>query len=261
MKKYKVCMTIAGSDPSGGAGIQADLKVFSAWKCYGQAVITSLTVQNTQGVVYASSVSPQLVYDQIVAVFTDLKPDVVKIGMIPSVGVMRSIVKAIRQFAPNFVVLDPVMVSTSGKRLMDEEVVDVLRTELMPLCHLVTPNLPEAMLLADKNTENQKELAKVLSDMIGGVAVLVKGGHAEGVPVDVLYADGCWHEFDNEVRVDTHNSHGTGCVLSSSIAAAVAQGAGLPEAVGRAKAFLTKALRKGAVYEAGRGKGPLYLLP
>lgn len=261
MKKYKVCMSIAGSDPSGGAGIQADLKVFSLWKCYGQAVISALTVQNTAGVAYSSSVSAQLVYDQMVAVFNDLKPDAVKIGMMPTADVMRSVAKVIELYKPAFVVLDPVMVSTSGRKLMDDDAIKVLRTELMPLCNLVTPNLPEAMVLTGKKTTDQRELSQCLSEIIDGVAVLVKGGHAVGKPIDVLFVDGCWHEFGNEVRVKTHNSHGTGCVLSSSIAAAVARGCNLPEAVLRAKEFLTEALRKGADYEAGGGKGPLYLLP
>lgn len=259
--QYKVCMSIAGSDPSGGAGIQADLKVFSVWQCYGEAAITALTVQNTQGVIYSSPVSAELVYDQITAVFKDLKPDAVKIGMTPTVEIIQNITKAIKQFKPAFVVLDPVMVSTSGKKLLNSEAIKVLHSELMPLCNLITPNLPEAMTLTGLQSTDQRELAKLLSQSIGGTAVLVKGGHSEGPPTDILYYNHHWYDYNTATRIDTCNSHGTGCVLSSSIAAAVANGATLPEAVSLAKKFLTKALEKGAEYKAGTGRGALFLLP
>lgn len=259
MKQYKVCMTVAGSDPSGGAGIQADLKVFSKLGCYGQAVITALTVQNTEGVRRSEAVEAGLIYEQMAAVMSDWMPRAVKIGIVPTAAAVRGIARALREYKPVFTVFDPVMVSTSGRVLMDEEAVQALRKELVPCCSLITPNLPEAEVLAGRGGLSAEELAQCLGSLAGGAAVLVKGGHRAGEPTDVLY-DGRLRHFTAR-RVQTVNSHGTGCVLSSAIAAYVAQGLALPEAVRSAKAFLTQALQEGADYHMGKGAGPLYLLP
>lgn len=253
-------MTIAGSDPSGGAGIQADLKTFTNLRCYGQAVITALTVQNTLGVHRSVAVNADLVYDQIEAVMQDFKPDAVKIGMLPNADTIKRVAEAIRAFRPSFVVLDPVMVSSSGLKLMEDIAVEVLCEHLIPLCTLITPNLPESKVLTRIETNDSAIQAKTMGDIYQGVAILVKGGHREGRPVDVLYNKGKIKIYDNAPRIETRNTHGTGCVLSSAIAAFVARGISLPEAVGQAKAYLTDALQKGASYEAGGGHGPMYLL-
>lgn len=254
-------MTIAGSDPSGGAGIQADLKTFTNLRCYGQAVITALTVQNTLGVQRSVAVDSDLVYHQIEAVMQDFKPDAVKIGMLPDANIVKRVAESIRVFRPAFVVLDPVMVSSSGLKLVDDRAVQALCEHLIPLCTLITPNLPESKVLTRIETNDCVALAKVMGDIYQDVAILVKGGHREGRPVDVLYNKGKIKIYDNAPRIETRNTHGTGCVLSSGIAAFVAQGMSLPEAVEHAKDYLTEALHKGASYKAGGGHGPMYLLP
>lgn len=260
MKTYDVCMTIAGSDPSGGAGVQADLKTFTLLGCYGQAAITALTVQNTQGVRQSVAVSEALVFEQIDAVMTDWMPCSVKIGMLPNAAVARAVARALRSYRPRFVVYDPVMVSTSGLPLMLPETLEAVRTELLPCCTLLTPNLPEARVLASDERAEAEVLASRLADVLQLPAVLVKGGHRSGEPVDVLY-DGNLHTYAAP-RIDTPNAHGTGCVLSSVIAAMVAKGQSLPQAVGSAKQFLTHALQHGSEYRTGKGgNGPLYLLP
>lgn len=254
-------MTIAGSDPSGGAGIQVDLKTFSKLGCYGQAVITALTVQNTIGVRRSMPVNSDLVFEQIAMVMEDMRPDAVKIGMLPHAETVKSVTKAIREFQPTFVVLDPVMISSSGLQLMDDAAVAALREDLIPLCTLITPNLPEAKVLAGHDLHDGNALAQAIVKTYPNTAVLVKGGHRMGAPVDVLCSENELYVYDGVQRIETRNTHGTGCVLSSAIAAFVARGHQLPEAVGKAKTFLTEALQKGEEYEAGRGHGPLYLLP
>lgn len=265
MKNYKSCLTIAGSDPSGGAGIQADLKVFTCLGCYGQAIPTALTVQNTVGVLRSMAVDADLVCDQLCAVLDDCPPDVVKIGILPNVAVVHAVVRALRRGSVCPVVYDPVMISSSGLRLMDDDVLDTVRTELAPYCTLVTPNLMEARAWlngesTDSGISSPAELAHALSKRLDGTAVLVKGGHLEGEPVDTLYHDGKVYTYRAE-RVVTRNTHGTGCVLSSAIASYYAHGGNWDFAVKKAKDFLTRALRKGACYDLGKGHGPLYLLP
>ena len=259
MKEYSVCMSVAGSDPSGGAGLQADLKTFTLLGCYGQAVPTALTVQNSLGVRNSVPVDAALVYQQMACAMQDLMPQAVKIGMLPNADVVKAVAEALRQFRPHFIVLDPVMISTSGRRLVDEQAVRTMDEQLMPLCTLVTPNIPEAVVLSGCQAASPGKWAEMLSRKWGGVAVLVKGGHAAGRPVDVLFADR-HYTFESE-RVNTPHTHGTGCVLSSAIAAHSARGCGLPAAVEGAKAFLTNALRQGAGYHAGAGHGAMYLLP
>lgn len=262
MNDYTVCMTIAGSDPSGGAGIQADLKTFSKLGCYGQAAVTTLTVQSTRGVVSSAAVNPDLVYAQVAEVMTDWMPQAVKIGIVPDAGVARVIVRLLEEFSPTFIVFDPVLVSSSGLPFVDEDNVRIVRETLLPLCSLVTPNIPEAQTLVGCRSDNMLELASRLQTLAGGdTAVLVKGGHKNSTPVDVLSFGEKFYLFDEEQRVSTPNTHGTGCVLSSAIAAYYAKGLSLPEAISSAKRFLVRALTEGAGYRAGKGCGPLYLLP
>lgn len=262
MMNYKVCMSVAGSDPSGGAGLQADLKVFTLLGCYGEAVPTALTVQSTRGVRESVAVDAALVGAQMETVFEDELPAAVKIGIVPNAAVAHAVADALERHRPPFVVLDPVLVSSSGRVLVDEAAREVLLRRLMPLCTLLTPNLPEAHALLGSSFADAtpERLAETLGQRVGGVSVLVKGGHRAGAPVDVLYNKGVVTEFSAS-RVDTPNTHGTGCVLSSAIAAYVARGLALPEAVDAAKAFLTKALERGAAYRFGHGTGPLFLLP
>lgn len=257
MKRYITCMTIAGSDPSGGAGIQADLKTFAALGCYGQAAITALTVQNTLGVKRSVAVDSQLLREQVEAVWQDVMPDAVKIGITATADIIRMLAELIEKWRPPFVVLDPVMISSSGHRLMDPDACTALRDRLMPVCHLITPNIPEAKALLGEQCMTPMEcMAQTLSHQEGGAAVLVKGGHSDGEPTDVLYADGCIHTF-TAPRISTRNTHGTGCTLSSAIAAYHARGCSLPEAVAKAKSYLSAALEAGAMVYAGHGNGSM----
>jgi len=258
MKHYDVCMTIAGSDPSGGAGIQADLKVFTTLECYGEAVVSALTVQNTRGVKRSVPVEAQLLYEQIDAVMQDLMPRAVKIGILPSSESVRAVARALSKYKPQFVVLDPVMVSTSGLQLMDDEAIQTLKTELIPLCSLVTPNLVEAERLAEQQS-SPEDLARTLYSALGNTPFLIKGGHRADSPTDILY-DGEPH-FYQDAWQQTRNTHGTGCVLSSAIAAYLARGFMLAKAVELAKHFLSVSLKLGADYAAGSGAGAMFLLP
>ncbi len=269
MNRYTACLSLAGSDPSGGAGLQADLKVFTLLGCYGMAVPTALTVQNTVGVKRSVPVGSALVADQLEAVLSDITPRAVKIGMLPAPGAPAAVADLLARFGVTSVILDPVMIASSGLPLIGEAVIAELCERLIPRCALVTPNLPEARYLAglaeaDAATPLSAEaLARRLQRRFPGVAFLVKGGHAAGEPDDLLLtADGAVRSFDGR-RIMTRNDHGTGCVLSSAIAAHLAlyPGDGLAAAVARAKDFLTQALRRGADYAIGHGRGPLYLLP
>lgn len=263
-----ICLSIAGSDPSGGAGIQADLKTFSALGCYGAAAVTALTVQNTLGVEHSHFVPASLVYDQAAAVMEDLQPAAVKIGMTGTKETIAAIARLIDTYAPPFVVLDPVMASTSGHSLLKEGkapfegksketrgIVDMLLEELVPRSTLLTPNLPELFALCGAEV-SPLEGVRWLHDKAGCPNVLVKGGHREGEPEDLLCARGEVHTFGG-VRIDTPNTHGTGCTLSSAIAAYAARGCTVPEAVGRAKEYIQKAIESGAAVRVGRGKGPV----
>ncbi len=253
-------MTIAGSDPSGGAGIQADLKTFTLLGCYGQAVPTCLTVQNSCKVYRSEAIDAELVYDQIAAAMSDHQPRAVKVGIVPNADVAEAIVEALCEHRPEFVVYDPVLVSSSGLRLVDEEAVSYIRRKLIPLATLFTPNLPEARFLLPESCFQGERFAHELAEQLR-TNVLLKGGHMEGRPVDILCRNGNIKTYGQEERIETNNTHGTGCVLSSAIAANLAKGLPLEEAVGQAKAFLTHALAKGAEYFCGRMHGGMYLLP
>ncbi|MEF3132337.1 bifunctional hydroxymethylpyrimidine kinase/phosphomethylpyrimidine kinase [Rhizobium sp. 268] len=261
-------LSIAGSDPSGGAGIQADLKAFSARGVYGMAVLTALTAQNTQGVSGVHLVPPPFVADQINAVFADVRVDAVKIGMIANAGIAEAVAAALdaavaaapadRRGIP--IVIDPVMIAKGGAALLAPEAVDVLNRRLLPLATLLTPNLPEAAaLLHQPVATNRAEMAAQAEGLraLGPAAVLVKGGHldCDDSPDVLATADGL-HWFEAR-RVPTKNTHGTGCTLSSALAAELAKGASVPEAVAIAKDYLAGAVAAAGSLTVGSGHGPV----
>jgi hydroxymethylpyrimidine/phosphomethylpyrimidine kinase len=257
-------LTIAGSDSSGGAGIQADIKAMMAQGVFAQSVITALTAQNTQGVYGILATPPEFVSAQLEAVFQDIRPDAVKVGMVSDPAVATAIAEGLRRFEAHNVVVDPVMVATSGAALSDDEAVHAVVRELFPLASLVTPNLTEASVLEGIATGAEPRSIGTREDMVragkailglGCAAVLVKGGHVFGAADDVLLtADGAEEWFSAE-RVDTDNTHGTGCTLSSAIAANLAKGCDVRTAVGEAKRYLTGALQHDP--HLGHGNGPL----
>ena len=250
-------LTIAGSDSGGGAGVQADLKTFSAQGVYGASVITAVTVQNTQTVSGVHDIPTDIVAAQIDAVFSDIRIDAVKIGMLSSAEIIHVIAERLRHWQPRFLVLDPVMVSKSGCKLLQDSAIDALRAELLPLATIITPNIPEAEVLFGAeigDAKAQEEAASAIARATG-VAVLVKGGHGSNDANDVLgRPDGSAAWFNGE-RVDTRNTHGTGCTLSSAIACGLARGFSLEESIAQAKRYLTGALAAGL--DLGRGSGPM----
>jgi hydroxymethylpyrimidine/phosphomethylpyrimidine kinase len=256
-----IALTIAGSDSSGGAGIQADLKTFSALGVYGASAITALTAQNTLGVEAVHAVPPDFILKQIEAVARDLDVGAVKIGMLATSAIIAAVAEGLNMFPGVPVVLDPVMVAASGDPLLDEDAVETLRTTLVPRASLITPNLPEAAkLLGGHQAGDELEMsaqAEALS-RLGAKAVLIKGGHAEGEnAVDILVdAEGTLRL--EAPRVATRNTHGTGCTLSSAIAAELAKGASLRAAVLAAKAYVTAAIEAADALRIGKGRGPVH---
>lgn len=259
--KTPIAVTIAGSDSGGGAGIQADLKTFSALGVYGASVITALTAQNTLGVTGIHDVPPEFVAAQMDAVFSDLAVDAVKIGMLSRPEVIETVASGLDRHRLSAVVLDPVMVAASGDRLLVPEAVDSLRRLLLPRALLITPNLPEAAALLDASPAHNVAEARAQATRLlafGPKAVLVKGGHGEGPEsVDVLLDAEGFVEL-RAPRVATRNTHGTGCTLSSAIAAGLAKGLSLREAVEAAKAYLTRAIGRADDLAIGRGHGPVH---
>jgi hydroxymethylpyrimidine/phosphomethylpyrimidine kinase len=256
-----IALTIAGSDSSGGAGIQADLKTFAALGVYGASVITALTAQNTLGVEAVHVVPADFVRKQIEAVVRDLEVGAVKIGMLATSAVIGAVAEGLKAFASVPVVLDPVMVAASGDALLDEDAVATLRSVLVPRATLITPNLPEAAkLLGSGEAKNEREMARQAKALrrLGARAVLIKGGHAEGAEaVDLL----CDDEGELRLaapRVATSNTHGTGCTLSSAIAAELAKGAALRDAARTAKAYVTAAIAAADRLHIGKGRGPVH---
>ena len=252
----KTCLTIAGSDSSGGAGIQADLKTMTVNGVYAMSVITALTAQNTQGVTGILDVSPEFINEQMDAVFTDIYPDAIKIGMVSSPKIVEAIARSLEKFQAKNIVLDPVMVATSGAKLLKEEAMDSLINRLIPLADVITPNIPEGEILAGMEIKSEDDMQKA-AELIGDkydCAVLLKGGHSINDANDLLYRDGKFKWFRSE-RIDNKNTHGTGCTLSSAIAANLSKGVDLDEAILKAKNYLTEALRAGL--DLGKGSGPL----
>lgn len=252
----RTVLTIAGSDCSGGAGIQADLKTITAFGMYGMSAITALTVQNTQGVFAVSETEEAILKGQLDAVFSDITPDAVKIGMMPSKKAVLLAAETLKKYRPGHVVLDPVMVSTSGRRLMDEAAMEAAFRELYPLVSVITPNVPEAEVIWGSRIltpEDMEQAALQISGRFHG-AVLVKGGHMAGDASDCLAFLGTAKWFPGK-RLEVKNSHGTGCTLSSAIACGLAMGWDLETAVKKAKQYLTGALRHEP--GLGHGNGPL----
>ena len=261
-KHYKRALTIAGSDPSGGAGIQADLKTFSACGCFGTSAIVAVVDENTVGVTGVHPIPVEFVTGQIRSVLDDIGTDAVKIGMLHSSELIRAVRDTLEPYGLRNVVLDPVMVATSGDALLQEEAVATLRDELIPTVRVITPNIPEAELLLGQRIDRQSQLpdaARALS-CGGRVSVFLKAGHlTDEELIDIFYNA----ETDEILplrsrRVQTVNTHGTGCTLSSALAAFLARGFGLSDAATRAKAYIASAIEAGAAYEIGHGHGPVH---
>lgn len=260
-KKYPTVLTIAGSDSGGGAGIQADIKAISAMGCYAASAITAITVQNTVGVQAVHPVPLDILAGQIDAVLSDIGADAIKIGMLHSAEVVNLVAEKIEQYGIKNVVLDPVMVSTSGHRLIEETAIDSLKSRLMPLARVITPNIPEAEILCGKKIASEKEFAEVakILSLDNTVSVLLKAGHLTGETlVDYFYnaEDGSIALLPSK-RVNTRNTHGTGCTLSSAFAAALAKGETLTKAAQSAKQYIEQAIISGAEYQIGKGHGPV----
>lgn len=252
----KTALTIAGSDCSGGAGIQADIKTMMANGVYAMSAVTALTAQNTTGVAAIMEVTPEFLGQQLDSVFTDIRPDAVKIGMVSSGALIEKIGEKLTEYKAENIVVDPVMVATSGARLISEEAVAVLKERLLPLAALLTPNIPEAEVLSGKRIRSPKEMelaAKSISETYH-CAVLCKGGHSISDANDLLYCSGDATWFRGK-RIPNPNTHGTGCTLSSAIASNLAKGYDLSKAVEQAKAYLSDALN--AMLDLGAGSGPM----
>lgn len=262
MDNYYRTLTVAGSDSGGGAGIQADLKTFSALGCYGMSVITALTAQNTLGVTGIHPVSPEFIALQMEAVMTDIGADALKIGMLHSPEVITAVAECLQCYPCESVVVDPVMVTRNGDKLLQDDAVLALQEKLFPLATVITPNLAEASLLLNRKVTQQSHMADACRDLarMGCGRVFLKGGALSGrSSVDVLYDasnDSCV-EFESQ-RVLTNNTHGTGCTISSAITASLAKGVGLIEAVTAAKEYIDRALLAGAEVKTGAGHGPIH---
>lgn len=264
---YKRALTIAGSDSGGGAGIQADLKAFSACGCFGMSAITAITAQNSVGVRAIHGVPPEIIRQQLEAVLDDLGADAVKIGMLHSPEVINVVQQSLRAFEITQIVLDPVMVATSGDRLLRDDAIEALITKLLPIARLITPNIPEAEVLLQRKIAVQEEMesaAKALSELASSgkrkVSVLLKAGHFENHQlIDILWDAETERILSFPVqRIESRNTHGTGCTLSSAIAAFLARGYNLIDAVTEGKAYLHNALTAGAHYCIGEGHGPVH---
>ena len=252
----KIALSIAGSDSCGGAGVQADIKTMTMNGVYAMSVITALTAQNTIGVRAIQESTPEFLKQQIDAVFEDISPDSVKIGMVSSSELICVIAERLRYYEAKNIVVDPVMVATSGSSLMKTDAVKTLTEKLFPIATLITPNIPEAEVLSNKtikNKEDMQKVAKAISDFYG-CSVLLKGGHNISDADDILYEKGVYYWFKGE-RIDNPNTHGTGCTLSSAIAANLAKGFTLAQSVQRAKDYISEALLAGL--NLGKGSGPL----
>ena len=252
----RTALTIAGSDSSGGAGIQADIKTMTANGVFAMSAITALTAQNTTGVQGIFEAPPEFLAMQIDSVFTDIRPDAVKIGMVSSIGLIETIAERLRFYRAENIVVDPVMVATSGSKLLSDDAVETLKKELLPLATLLTPNIPEVEVLAGVEICTAEDMVAA-AETIGrryGCAVLCKGGHQLNDANDLLWADGKTRWFYGK-RIDNPNTHGTGCTLSSAIASNLAKGCDLETAVERAKAYISGALA--AMLDLGQGSGPM----
>lgn len=255
--KIKNILSIAGSDPSGGAGIQADLKTIAALGGYGMAALTALTAQNTQGVTGAQVVDASFIKAQLDAIFTDVRVDAVKIGMLGDEYAAQCVADMLEQYRPPIIVLDPVIVSTSGHRLTSQAAIEVIQNRLAPIATLVTPNIPESEVFLRGAVLEVERAGENLVQIFGGAPVLLKGGHAKSDKVeDWLFLKGEKHLFETD-RIDTKNTHGTGCTLSSALATLLAQGQSVPEAVQGAQSYVWQAIYHAGILDVGSGHGPL----
>lgn len=252
----RTALSIAGSDSSGGAGIQADIKTMTANGVYAMTAITALTAQNTTGVTGIMEVTPEFLAQQLDSIFTDIRPDAVKIGMVSSSALIQVIAEKLKEYKAENIVVDPVMVATSGSKLISDDAIETLKTCLMPLSSILTPNIPEAEVLAEMKVETEEEMilaAKKISETFH-CAVLCKGGHQLNDANDLLYRDGEYKWFHGK-RIQNPNTHGTGCTLSSAIASNLAKGYSMNESVKRAKDYISEALE--AMLDWGKGSGPM----
>ena len=262
-KSYFRTLTIAGSDSGGGAGIQADIKTFAANGCYAMSVITALTAQNTLGVSAIHAVPVDFVAAQMKAVFEDIGTDAVKIGMLFSPELIRTVASQLKKYSVRNIVLDPVMVAQSGDKLLQDEAIASLKADLIPLATIITPNLPEAEVLLGRRIQHTADVESAAKELasLGCPNILIKGGHfeADADSVDVLYlaATGEMIHLPAQ-RIATRNNHGTGCTLSSAIAANLAKGIGLEQAVRNAKEYISAAIAAGSSYIIGKGHGPVH---
>lgn len=253
----KKVLTIAGSDTCGGAGIQADLKTFSAHGVFGMSVITAVTAQNTQGVFGVEDISPEIIKKQIEVIFDDISVDGVKIGMVSKTPTIKTIAETLGKYQVKNLVVDPVMVSKSGYHLLEPEAKSALIEYLLPMATVVTPNLPEAEVITGIKISSIEDMKKAAEEIykIGPKYVLIKGGHLEGEAIDVLY-DGREFTYYNSPRINTKNTHGTGCTLSSAITANLSVGLPVNEAVLKAKNYITAAIENS--FPIGKGVGPVH---
>ena len=252
----KTALTIAGSDSCGGAGIQADIKTMTMNGVYAMSAITALTAQNTTGVTGIMEVTPEFLASQLDAVFTDIRPDAVKTGMVASSELIRVIAQKLKEYGAKNIVVDPVMVATSGAKLISDDAIETLKSELLPLADVITPNIPEAEVLSGMTIKNEDDMiaaAKAICEKFG-CSVLCKGGHQINDANDLLYRDGSYVRFKGK-RIDNPNTHGTGCTLSSAIASNLAKGEDMDSAVKNAKDYISGALA--AMLDLGKGSGPL----
>lgn len=257
---YPAVLTIAGSDSGGGAGIQADLKTISALGCYGTSAITAITAQNTMGITNLFELPVAIVIDQLKAVLEDIRPHAIKIGMLPNSTLLHAISDTLKRYPEIPVILDPVMISTSGRRLMEEDTIELMKTVLIPLTALVTPNLDEAAVLTgmEISTVEQMKVAAQHILSFGGQAVLIKGGHLQGNKLYDVYLDQTGLEFvyENDTIL-SQNTHGTGCTLSAAIACFIARNMEITEAIKNAESYVHRAIAEGLDVKTGEGKGPL----
>lgn len=259
-QKYFRALTIAGSDCSGGAGIQADLKTYSALGCYGMSVITVLTAQNTQGVQAIQELPPQFIIQQIQSILDDVGVDAVKVGMLFNSSIIKEVARALRENPVKNLVVDPVMFAKSGDRLLQEDAIDSYHQELLPLASVLTPNIAEASALLHREINNREDMEQAAKDLcdLGPQAVVVKGGNLlKESSDDCLFIKGEDVHWLPQERIATENVHGTGCTFSAAIAAFLARSFPLEKAVPEAKQYLTEALTAGAGYQLGQGKGPV----
>lgn len=252
----KTALTIAGSDSSGGAGIQADIKTMTVNGVFAMSAVTALTAQNTTGVAGIMEVTPAFLKEQLDSIFTDIRPDAVKIGMVSSAGLIQAIAEKLKEYHAKQIVVDPVMVATSGAKLINDDAVSVLKEKLLPLSDIVTPNIPEAEVLSGIEIKTEADMTAA-AEIIGKLyhcAVLLKGGHQLNDANDLLYSKGVCRWFYGK-RIHNPNTHGTGCTLSSAIASNLAKGFSMNESVRRAKEYISGALS--AMLDLGAGSGPM----